>query len=72
MSYSLLAELLARLLLVESFPTCLLLVELPLSPRRLVELSLAPPLLLQEAEKEFPRNRLPILFENSPNVKKIC
>lgn len=68
---SLLAELLAQLSLVESFPACLILVELPLFCPPPVELSLALPLLLQEIEKEFPRNKPPILFENSPNVKKI-
>lgn len=71
MSSSLLAELLAQLSLVESLPACLILVELPLPLPPPVELSLALPPLLQETEKEFPRNRPPILFENSPNVKKI-
>lgn len=71
MSYSLLAELLAQLSLVESFLACLILVELPLFRPPPVELSLALPLLLQEIEKEFPRNRPPILFGSSPNVKKI-
>jgi len=69
MMSSLLAELLARLSLVESFPACLVLVELSRPPP--VGLSLALPPLLQETEKEIPRNRPPILFENSPNVKKI-